>query len=198
MSTKRRILVGDSHASGLAAAAARAGVPFVASQAFSGQRTSTIAESGWVANTLQLAQRMSGGGLGGAIDEVWVVSSGNDRAPDNLEPHVRSLQQQARGARLVWLGPPTATVQLVDGQHLLTTEKLEQLLPRDVFFDSRPMTRSGHAADGVHFTHAGYDAWWSAAEQEAWLAKRTPLFVGVGLGVAGLVAVAIAVLQAQK
>ena len=41
MSTVRRILVGDSHASGLAAAAARAGVPFVASQAFSGQRTST-------------------------------------------------------------------------------------------------------------------------------------------------------------
>lgn len=186
MSTKRRILVGDSHASGLAAAAARAGVPFVASQAFSGQRTSTIAESGWA------------GAHSAGMDEVWVVSSGNDRAPDNLEPHVRSLQQQARGARLVWLGPPTATVQLVDGQHLLTTEKLEQLLPRDVFFDSRPMTRSGHAADGVHFTHAGYDAWWSAAEQEAWLAKRTPLFVGVGLGVAGLVAVAIAVLQAQK
>ena len=191
MSTVRRILVGDSHASGLAAAAARAGAPFVASQAFSGQRTSTIAESGWV------GAAMSSQGTR-HIDEVWVVSSGNDRAPDNLEPPVRSLQQQAGRARLVWLGPPTSQVPLVDDQHLGTTEKLGRLLPRDVFFDSRPMTRSGHAADGVHFTHAGYDAWWSAAEQEAWLAKRTPLFVGVGLGVAGLVAVAIAVLQAQK
>lgn len=191
MSTKRRILVGDSHASGLAAAAERAGAPFVASQAFSGQRTSTIAESGWVRAAMSSQSTRH-------IDEIWVVSSGNDRAPDNLEPHVRSLQQQAGRARLVWLGPPTSLVALVDGQHLLTTEKLERLLPRDVFFDSRPMTRGGHAADGVHFTREGYDAWWAAAEQEAWLAKRTPLFVGVGLGVAGLVAVAIAVLQAQK
>ncbi len=89
MSTKRRILVGDSHASGLAAAAARAGVPFVASQAFSGQRTSTIAESGWA------------GAHSAGMDEVWVVSSGNDRAPDNLEPHVRSLQQQPWASALL-------------------------------------------------------------------------------------------------
>ena len=132
------------------------------------------------------------------IDEVWVVSSGNDRAADDLGPSVRALLEQVKFARVVWLGPPTSLVPLVDGQHLLTTERLEQLLPRDVFLDSRPMTRGGHAPDGVHFTGAGYDAWWAAAEREAWVASKVPLFVGVGLGAAGLLAVLVAVLQAQK
>lgn len=191
MSAPRRILVGDSHASGLAAAAARAGTPFVASQAFSGQRTRTIAESGWVAAAMSSQSTRH-------IDEVWIVSSGNDRSPDNLEGPVRSLLAQAGRARVVWLGPPTSLVPLVDAEHEGTTEKLERLLPARVFIDSRPMTRTGHAADGVHFTAAGYAAWWHTAEREAWVASRVPMFVGVGLGAVGLMAVAFAVSQAQK
>lgn len=184
----RRILVGDSHASGLAAAAERAGVPFVAWTAYSGQRTRTIADSEWVDRNAPTAR----------ADEVWIVSSGNDRHADNLEPSARSLLSQAGGRRVVWLGPPVALVPLVDDEHAHTTEKLAELLGPDVFIDSRRFTRSGHAPDGVHFTAAGYDAWWvgasSAADAMRWQ-RHLPLAVGVGLGALGLLAAALAVWQ---
>jgi len=179
----RRILVGDSHASGLAAAAARAGKPFVAFESFSGQRTRTIAASGWVAD----AEREER-----PIDEVWIVSSGNDRSPDDLTRPVASLLQQVAFADVVWLGPPMSLRPDIDAEHAGTTAKLERLVRgRGVtFIDSAPLTTTGHASDGVHFTSAGYDAWWSGAERAVARARRRPLVLavtGLGVGAAALV-----------
>lgn len=182
----KRILVGDSHASGLAAAAQRAGRPFTATQTFSGQRTRTIAASGWV-----------GANAAGA-DEVWIVSSGNDRSPDVLGPHVQSLLAQAQGARVVWLGPATSLEPLVDAEHAGTTAKLKELLSSSTFIDSRPLTLTGHAPDGVHFTSAGYDAWFAGAEEAAERRSKLPMALGIAAGALGVLAGVFAAFQLRR
>lgn len=193
--TGTRILIGDSHASGLAAAAARVGRPFAAVESMSGQRTRTIAESGWL--------RAHAAGA----DEVWIVSSGNDRAPDDLGPPVRSLLEQAQGARVVWLGPPVALRSDVDAEHAGTTAKLHRLLAargarhygaKVTFIDSRPLTRGGHAPDGVHFTSSGYGAWLAGAEESLVAHSRRNLAIGVSIGAVGVLAAVFVAVQARR
>lgn len=176
----RRVLIGDSHASGLARAAERAGEPFAAWHSMPGQRTRHIAASSWLLEN------------GTGADEVWIVSSGNDRPADDLRAPVEALLAQVPpGARVFWVGPPTAVDPRldVDEYHRQTTVKLRDILrgTRARFIDARPFTRSGHAGDGVHFTHAGYDAWYAAMTREADL-RGAPVFLPALLGAVGVLA----------
>jgi len=95
------------------------------------------------------------------IDLAIVALGGNDWGDASL-PRAQLVQAlQARGARVVWIGPAYATDQAVDRRHLRQTHDQSVQLPRlgVRFYDSRPWTASGHRADGVHFTGTGYNAW---------------------------------------
>lgn len=115
-------------------------------QAFPGRRTSAAMEQA---------------SLPADIDLAVVALGGNDWGDASL-PRAQLVQAlQARGARVLWFGPATATRQDVDQRHLRQTHDQSLQLPRlgVRFYDSRPWTTSGHRADGVHFTGTGYNAW---------------------------------------
>lgn len=59
--------------------------------------------------------------------------------------------------RVVWIGPFVALREDVDVRHKWTTDWLAKNLPKDIpFIDTRPISKTGHRSDDVHFTNVAY------------------------------------------
>src|SRR3990167_7058897 len=66
---------------------------------------------------------------------------------------VETLLAAARGRPVLWVGPATATEPATARRHEATARLQAALLPGlgVEWMDARPLTRSGHRSDGVHF-----------------------------------------------
>src|SRR5690606_38425301 len=105
--------------------------------------------------------------------EIVVVSLGGNDRVTSRERYAEDLawivrEARAAGARqIVWLGPATSDASagpraaFTGARHEENAELQRELLADlDVrWIDSRPLTRSHHRADGVHFTRTGISTW---------------------------------------
>ncbi len=96
-------------------------------------------------------------------DAVVVELGGNDfsTAGGARKALVAALRLRNPGVPIIWFGPAHATNRSVgprhDAQAVHQRRQLPELGVRWV--DSRPWTKTGHRADGVHFTQGGYRPW---------------------------------------
>jgi lysophospholipase L1-like esterase len=133
--------------------------------------------------------------------ELLVVGLGaNDTAADAFYGDLASFVDATKraGAKVIWVGPPTATDARTDLRHRAVTDALRSTLPTYgvPFVDARGMTAQlQHAPDGVHFTRTGYDTWARAlAPQILALTPRSTVLAAVLGAAGGLVAGALVVL----
>lgn len=102
--------------------------------------------------------------------DVALVILGTNDAATSQQAYAAQLKamvdalKRAGVQTIVWVGPPSVTKADIDA-------RIERIAPWQASFlpqlgakwiDSRPMTGGGQAADGVHFTRAGYMAWASS------------------------------------
>ncbi|MBX3275763.1 MAG: SGNH/GDSL hydrolase family protein [Sandaracinaceae bacterium] len=108
----------------------------------------------------------------GRPDVVVVSLGGNDRCASRAVyaaqlARVVAAAREAGATRVVWLGPAASDgerseyARHVADWHERNADWQRELLPAMgvEWIDSRPLTRGGHGADGIHFTPSGYDAW---------------------------------------
>lgn len=99
--------------------------------------------------------------------DVVVVVLGTNDAAVSQQAYAAQLAKmvdgiEAAGVRsIVWVGPPSVTKPDIDARIERIAPWQQSFLPQMgvKWIDSRPMTGGGQAADGVHFTRAGYKAW---------------------------------------
>ncbi|HEY5657770.1 MAG TPA: SGNH/GDSL hydrolase family protein [Myxococcota bacterium] len=106
--------------------------------------------------------------------DVVVLSLGGNGRPRSRSGYEKILIRMVRAVRstgvehIVWNGPPTSLAAVskrsadAARRHEQNAEWQRELLPAMgvCWVDSRPMTKTGHARDGVHFTlRTGYPAW---------------------------------------
>lgn len=97
--------------------------------------------------------------------DVLVLSLGgnnHDLSPSygNVIADIIRIANQTGVKKIYWVSPAWATRNDVQVRHEWTSEYLKSNLPRQVrFIDIRPITKSGHQSDGVHFTSTKYREW---------------------------------------
>jgi hypothetical protein len=97
--------------------------------------------------------------------DVLVLSLGgnnHDLSPSygDVITQVLDLAQQTGVKDIYWISPAWATRNDVQIRHEWTSEYLKANLPKRVrFIDIRPITKTGHQNDGVHFTREKYKEW---------------------------------------
>jgi hypothetical protein len=178
-----RILVaGDSQAAGLLRHLRRR-LPVVAADTRSGRPTSDFL------GLPELVRRAR-------ADVVILAVGGNDHlaqeSPSAYRELVRGLAGRlvATGARVYWWGPASAIPADVDERHVAVAAAQQVALQSTGarWLDSRPLTRTGHGSDGVHFTAPALRRWAAGIARE--LRPQAPwgwLILGLG-AVAGLLA----------
>lgn len=102
--------------------------------------------------------------------DVAVVILGTNDAAISQQAYAAQLKKMVDEIKslgvtdIVWVGPPSVQKPDIDA-------RIERIAPWQASFlpqfgvrwvDSRPLTGGGQAADGVHFTRAGYMAWASS------------------------------------
>lgn len=147
--TQRAYLLGDSHAQVLGPVLQALLQPRydLTYEAFPGYGTMRAAAAAHIPAKLDLALVVLGGN-----------DFGNQR--DARSALVHRLQKT--GAKVYWFGPAHSLVADVDARHAEQAASQAGQLPGlgVHWFDSRPWTADApHVGDGVHFTHAGYEAW---------------------------------------
>jgi lysophospholipase L1-like esterase len=169
----RIALIGDSHSQALwprlRTSLEAAGHTIVLQEANPGWSEATyLKEDGY----------LNAGGIGARIraarpDLVVFELGGNNQVLDaaNYRKNAEALVGLAQnaGASVLWFGPPTsdaARAPDTERRHAATTRLQAGLLTRlgAYWVDSRPLTQTGHRADGVHFDTGGYDRWAQAME----------------------------------
>jgi hypothetical protein len=90
---------------------------------------------------------------------IFGLGGNNRQSGATYTSTVKRLLAIASPARVVWIGVPVAVKAPFDRYHADTASEQAAILPGlgVTWIDSRPYTRSGHRADGVHFT--SYRAW---------------------------------------
>lgn len=158
----RAVLIGDSQMEGLAAHLRLAlGALFHTVNASwqRGASTRATIESGKI--EAALAQRP---------DVVVFALGGNDTANASyVSTLTEAVGRAARdGARVIWIGPAYSIDPHVEARHAAAREVQRAVLPTlgVLWIDSVPLTQSGHAQDGVHFTRAAYEAQARAIAEE--------------------------------
>jgi hypothetical protein len=102
--------------------------------------------------------------LGSDVDALVLSLGGNN---SNLSPSYQQtidqalqIAKQAGVKKIYWVSPAWAIRDDVQIRHEWTTNHLKSNLPRYVkFIDIRPVTKSGHRSDGVHFNRNTYEQW---------------------------------------
>jgi lysophospholipase L1-like esterase len=102
--------------------------------------------------------------------DVAVVILGTNDAAQSQQAYAAQLQAmvdaiKAAGVEnIVWVGPPSVQKADIDARIERIAPWQQSFLPQMGvrWIDSRQMTGGGQAADGVHFTRAGYMAWASS------------------------------------
>lgn len=102
--------------------------------------------------------------LGSDVDALVLSLGGNN---SNLSPSYQQtidqalqIAKQAGVKKIYWVSPAWAIRDDVQIRHEWTTNYLKSNLPRYVkFIDIRPVTKSGHRSDGVHFNRNTYEQW---------------------------------------
>lgn len=97
--------------------------------------------------------------------DLVVYQLGGNNFTLSAAAYKRTLERLVRAAgraQVLWIGPSTATDAAVSARHEATAALQARLLPGMgvTWFDSRPVTRTGHRSDGVHF--ADYGPWANA------------------------------------
>ena len=124
--------------------------------------TSTQANAGWSAK-----KYLSTGAVDRVNqddpDAVIVGLGGNnhdlsDRYGETIKEFVDRL---GRNRKIIWMGAYTSDLQKAEStakRHEWTSDYLGRILPKEnVFFiDTRPISKTGHRDDGVHFTRDEY------------------------------------------
>jgi hypothetical protein len=103
--------------------------------------------------------------LTGSDADALVLSLGGNNS--NLSPSYQQtidqalqIAKQAGIKKIYWVSPAWAIRDDVQIRHEWTTNYLKSNLPRHVkFIDIRPLTKSGHRSDGVHFSRNTYEQW---------------------------------------
>jgi len=102
-------------------------------------------------------------------DVVVVILGTNDAAQSQqaYAAQLRAMVDAIRAAgveNIVWVGPPSVQKADIDARIERIAPWQQSFLPQMgvTWIDSRPMTYGGQAADGVHFTRAGYQVWASS------------------------------------
>lgn len=159
LSGKRVLIVGDSHSQVLG--------PLLAARLRSrGARVvDVVANPGWsTARYLSEGNVASKAARAGA--DVVIIELGGNDWPRSLEAYAGQLGELVRrvqrtGARVIWLGPATATKEPWKANHRKVASWQSSVLPQMgvEWIDSIRHTYGGHRADGVHFTRTGYAAW---------------------------------------
>ena len=195
MARKIRVaLLGDSQAQGLSphlgAELDRRGMRLVARLTIPGVSTARLLD-----RHLEALREVVHG-----ADRVIVALGGNDyglggeAGRRTYRFRLGRMRSELKGKDVLWLGPAYALDPEVYRVHH-RARALQKRFFRSTpvrWVDSYPATRSGHAADGVHFTRAHYSRWARTVAKEAselggsgWL---WPVAIGVGaVVVAGLV-----------
>jgi lysophospholipase L1-like esterase len=166
----KAVILGDSHVEGLGPELTRrlpaAGVDVLG----------VTARRGWSTDAYNRAHDVAQLVLAHGVPDLVVLSLGGNGRPSSKSSYERILRtmvdavRSAGVRRIVWVGPATALAgAAADAQrrHEQNATWQGQLLPSMgvTWIDSRPMTRTGHAADKVHFTlmaGGGYPTWASA------------------------------------
>lgn len=153
----RYALIGDSQGQGSFGALAQrleaAGHAVVLSRAVPGRDP-----GGWTRDTSLPGQ------LADARPDVvvyFIAGNNGDVNATSYGAKVAALIATARsaGARAVyWLSPATATDPATAARHEATATLEARIVPAlgATWIDTRPLTRTGHRADGVHFTTEAY------------------------------------------
>lgn len=102
--------------------------------------------------------------LSSDVDALVLSLGGNN---SNLSPSYQQtidqalqIAKQAGIKKIYWVSPAWAIRDDVQVRHEWTTNYLKSNLPRYVkFIDIRPLTKSGHRSDGVHFNRSTYEKW---------------------------------------
>lgn len=137
-------------------------------------------------------------GSGGQPDAVIISLGGNDRRT-SLSTYRRELERMVNAvraagvSRIVWVGPThslqtTAANRDAHARHERHAQWQQQVLPGlgVQWIDSRPMTQTGHAPDGLHYTiREGYPRWASQLKHEIAHALAAPASSGGGSAPAG-------------
>lgn len=136
---------------------------------------------------------------------IFGLGGNNRQAGTAYTSTVKRLLALASPARVVWIGVPVAVKAPFDRYHADTANEQAATLPGlgVTWIDSRPYTRAGHRADGVHFT--SYRAWAdgigpavvAAVDGSPLASIRAPGPVTILLGVV-LAAVAVARWRASR
>ena len=119
-------------------------------------------------------------------DVVFVELGGNP--PATTVSELREVLRLTAGKQLIWIGPPYSLRPDIQEVHDASARAQKLVLP--IWVDSRPMTRTGHRDDGVHFTiPAGYARWAKQIQRALEPSKllTAALLFGVVLGGAWLV-----------
>jgi len=105
-----------------------------------------------------------------ARPDVVVVVLGTNDAAVSQQAYAEQLRTMVDGIKfagakdIVWVGPPSVQKPDIDARIERIAPWQQSFLPQMgvTWIDSRPMTYGGQAADGVHFTRAGYQVWASS------------------------------------
>lgn len=129
-------------------------------------------------------------------DVVFLELGANDHPGSDYRGLIRRFIGAVRSsnprAQIVWMGPPTAVAPGVRERHDDVASRQRTIVPSDGvrWIDSRPMTATGHASDGVHFTRPAYEAWGAqlqrAIRREVARASGMSVLVPIGLGALAL------------
>jgi lysophospholipase L1-like esterase len=130
-----------------------------------------------------------------AADVVIVELGGNNREfdRDTYLSMMGSVIAQVSGPgakKVIWVGPPASNPARAPevAEFHEKTSRLQTIGARAAgasrWIDSRPMTRSGWAPDGVHFTRDGYDRWASSLMKKL-ESSTSPILIGSVLGLLG-------------
>ena len=97
--------------------------------------------------------------------DVLILSLGgnNSNLSSSYQYDINEVLRHAKNAgvsKVFWVSPAWALRSDVQQRHEWTTNYLKSNLPKRVrLIDIRPLTKTGHRSDGVHFDSATYDRW---------------------------------------
>jgi len=179
------VLIGDSHmeaiANDLAPLLARQDLHVVRAVASRGKSTAWYVETGKLGEIVAEFR-----------PDIVVVELGTNDQP-NVN-YTRTLaaavaQIRAQGSpEIIWFGPSYSAGSLSPRLAEIRSRQSATLPGLNVrWFDSWPMTRTGHGPDGIHFTRAGYQAWAEKMSDKIEVVSQPSLVLplAVALAVAG-------------
>jgi hypothetical protein len=123
--------------------------------------TTSQANSGWSAKKYLSTGRVDRVSDGDPDAVIVGLGGNNHDLSDSYGTTVREFLARLGDRRIIWIGAYGSNMDIAEStgkRHEWTGDFLAEHLPREgvIFIDPRPLSRTGHRGDGVHFPRSEY------------------------------------------